>query len=209
MTPRPRVRFLRADQPVADLLALAAETGHARFPVEGESVDDVVGVVHFKHAMGVPPAQRATRTVGEVMVQVRAVPETVELDPLLETLRGPGLQLAVVVDEYGGTAGIVTLEDLIEEIVGEIDDEQDAPVHRQRQAPDGSWVLSGLLRPDEAGDAWGSSCPTGRAPRPSAACSPSGWASCRRSGTASSCRPGTSPARTPTASRSPPRWRCR
>ncbi|WP_164701270.1 hemolysin family protein [Modestobacter sp. KNN46-3] len=161
MTPRPRVRFLSADQSVAELLQLAASSGHARFPVEGESVDDVIGVVHFKHAMKIPAEQRATRTVGEVMVPVRAVPETVELDPLLETLREPGLQLAVVVDEYGGTAGIVTLEDLIEEIVGEIDDEQDAPVTRQRRAPDGSWVLSGLLRPDEAGDAAGLELPEG------------------------------------------------
>jgi CBS domain containing-hemolysin-like protein len=70
---------------------------------------------------------------------------------LLEILRRPGLQMAVVVDEYGGTAGIVSLEDLVEEIVGEIADEQDDPLRRLRREPDGSWLLSGLLRPDEVG----------------------------------------------------------
>ncbi|TQN38005.1 CBS domain containing-hemolysin-like protein [Blastococcus colisei] len=150
MTPRPRVRFLMSGQPVADLIAAAASSGHARFPVQGESVDDIVGFVHFKHALGVEPARRGETTVADVMVPAAAVPATMELDPLLGVLR-EGLQMAVVVDEYGGTAGIVTLEDLIEEIVGEIADEQDAPARRQHRAADGSWILSGLLRPDEAG----------------------------------------------------------
>ncbi len=151
MTPRPRVRFLTAEQPVAEVIAAAAATGHARFPVTGSDVDDVVGFVHFKQAVAVPMDQRSTRRIGQVMAPVNAVPPTVELDPLLEVLRQPGLQMAVVVDEYGGTAGLVTLEDLIEEIVGEIDDEQDRPDRRSEMADDGSWTLSGLLRPDEAG----------------------------------------------------------
>ncbi len=159
MTPRPRVRFLPADAPVSEVVAAAAGTGRARFPVTGRGVDDVVGVVHFKHALAVPVEQRHLRTVGEVMVGVPAVPETMELDPLLALLREQGLQLAVVVDEYGGTAGIVTLEDLVEEIVGEIADEQDRPARRLQQSPDGSWSLSGLVRPDEAGDLLGLELP--------------------------------------------------
>ncbi len=159
MTPRPRVRFLAADAPVSEVVATAAGTGHARFPVTRRGVDDVVGVVHFKQALAVPVEQRHLLPVSQVMVGVPAVPETMELDPLLAMLREQGLQLAVVVDEYGGTAGIVTLEDLVEEIVGEIADEQDRPARRLQQSPDGSWSLSGLVRPDEASDLLGLELP--------------------------------------------------
>ena len=159
MTPRPRVRFLASDAPVSEVVVTAAGTGHARFPVTRGGVDDVVGVVHFKHALAVPVDQRGVQTIAQVMVTVPAVPETMELDPLLSLLREKGLQLAVVVDEYGGTAGIVTLEDLVEEIVGEIADEQDVPARRSQQSADGSWSLSGLVRPDEAGDLLGLELP--------------------------------------------------
>ncbi|HYO86264.1 MAG TPA: hemolysin family protein [Dermatophilaceae bacterium] len=149
MTPRPRVRFIEADQPVSDVLVLATKTGHARFPVIGDGVDDVLGVVHFKHALGVPLQERQVTRIGEIVHDLPAVPASMELDPLLRVLRQAGPQMAVVVDEYGGTDGIVSLEDLIEEIVGEIEDEQDRPVGRHRALPGGAWSLSGLLRPDE------------------------------------------------------------
>ncbi|MFY1704867.1 MULTISPECIES: hemolysin family protein [Micromonospora] len=150
MTPRTRARFVSADASAAEILALAADTGHARFPVTASGADEVLGAVHFKHALAVPTAERAQRPVRSIMVDLPEVPETMELDPLLAVLREPGLQMAVVLDEYGGTAGIVTLEDLVEEIVGEIADEQDRPVRRHHRAADGTWTLSGLLRPDEA-----------------------------------------------------------
>lgn len=152
MTPRPRVQFVRADWPAQRVLELAAGTGHARFPVTRDGVDDIVGAVHFKHALAVDPDDRASRPVSSVMVPATIAPETIELDPLLAHLREPGLQMAVVVDEFGGTAGIVTLEDLVEEIVGEISDEQDRPSLRHYRFPDGSWALSGLLRLDEVAD---------------------------------------------------------
>ncbi len=152
MTPRPRVTFVEADEPVACVLEAAIRTGRSRFPVVGESFDDVVGVVHFKHALEVPLDERNRRRTGEVMVPLAHVPDTMELDRLLTTLREPGLQMALVVDEYGGTAGIATLEDLVEEIVGEIEDEQDRGSRLHQQLPDGSWLLSGLLRPDEVAD---------------------------------------------------------
>ncbi len=160
MTPRPRVRFVEATDPVADVLALAGSTGHARFPVLGAGVDDVVGVVHFKHALAVPARDRGTRLVGEIARPVHAVPSTMPLDAVLMVLRA-GMQLAVVVDEYGGTDGIVTLEDLAEELVGEIEDEQDRPLGRHQQLADGQWSLSGLLRPDEAGEITGLELPEG------------------------------------------------
>lgn len=152
MTPRPRVRFVRADQPVTDVLALASQTGHARFPVYSKGVDDVLGMVHFKHVLAVPRAERPQRRVRDVVRPIPAVPASMELDHLLEVLRESGPQMALVVDEYGGTDGVVTLEDLVEEIVGEIEDEQDRPVSRVREMPDGSWSLTGLLRPDEVVD---------------------------------------------------------
>ncbi|WP_153397688.1 hemolysin family protein [Ornithinicoccus halotolerans] len=152
MTPRPRVQFVHCQTPVRDVLELSGSTGLARFPVYADDVDDVVGVVHFKHALGVSPEERGHRTVAEIVHDLPAVPSSMELDPLLRLLRRSGTQMALVVDEYGGTDGIVTLEDLVEEIVGEILDEQDRPLGRYRSLGDGRWSLSGLLRPDEVED---------------------------------------------------------
>jgi CBS domain containing-hemolysin-like protein len=89
--------------------------------------------------------------VREVMVSIIQVPESLRLDPLMSLLREEGFQVALVLDEYGGTAGVVTLEDVVEEIVGDITDEHDPLTADARQRPDGSWSLSGLLRPDEVG----------------------------------------------------------
>lgn len=160
MRPRPRVVFM-SDHSVQDLIDMSAATGHSRFPVEGESVDEVIGLVHFKHALAVPFEERALRSVREIAVPPVFVPEAMTLDPLLQELRKPGLQMAVVIDEYGGTAGIVTLEDLIEEIIGEVDDEQDVSVARYRTRQDGAISVSGLLRPDELGDIMGLELPEG------------------------------------------------
>ncbi|WP_353080975.1 hemolysin family protein [Tessaracoccus lapidicaptus] len=161
MTPRPRVRFLELDQTAADVLDAVRATGHARFPVTGDSVDDVRGVVHFKDAVAVPAAERATTPVAGLIRPMRAVPSTMPLGPVLEVLRR-GVQMAVVVDEYGGTDGIVTLEDVVEEIVGEIDDEQDRPTRAYRELGERRWSLSGLLRPDEAGETLNLELPEGR-----------------------------------------------
>lgn len=161
MTPRPRVKFLDSTDSVARVLALATNTGHARFPVLGEDVDDVVGIVHFKHALAIDHDARESTPVSAVMRERHAVPSTMPLDAVLEVLR-EGLQMAVVVDEYGGTDGIVTLEDLVEEIVGEIEDEQDRPIGRHTRLSEGRWSLSGLLRPDEAGETTGLELPEGR-----------------------------------------------
>jgi CBS domain containing-hemolysin-like protein len=153
MTPRVQVRFLSADAPVSAVLAAVRETGHSRFPVTGDGPDDVVGLVHVKQAVAVPLGQRASARVRRVMAPPVQVPTSIELDPLLDLLRDRSLQMAIVVDEFGGTAGIVTFEDLVEELVGEVADESDsragASTDRARRRRDGSWLLSGLLRPDE------------------------------------------------------------
>ncbi|OZM78584.1 hemolysin family protein [Pseudonocardia sp. MH-G8] len=162
MTPRVRVESLDADETVVDLVALARRSGFSRFPVHDRDPDAVLGVVHVKQAFGVEPAQRATAVVRDLVQQVPTVPASLDGDELLTRLRSSGLQLAVVVDEYGGTAGIVTLEDLVEEIVGDVRDEHDrAEQARVRPLGRGSWLVSGLLRADEVVDATGFEIPDG------------------------------------------------
>ena len=155
MTPRPRIQVIEAGAPVRAVLEQSRATGRSRFPVVHGDKDEILGVVHVKHAIAVPHEDRSRVPVEDVMVAPVRVPSSVELDPLLAMLREGGLQMAVVVDEFGSVDGIVTLEDLIEEIVGEVRDEHDAQDDSVRQERDGAWTLSGLLRPDEAGRAVG------------------------------------------------------
>ncbi|SNQ45887.1 conserved hypothetical protein [Frankia canadensis] len=169
MTPRVRTVWADADAPAAQLLRVARDSGHSRFPVrtrarggEIEGVDGVTGVVHVKDVFRIPPERRGTVTVRDLMVAPLLVPASLDCDTLLARLRRHGLQLATVIDEYGGVAGIVTLEDLVEELVGEVVDEHDLP------SPPGvvpvgrrAWVLSGLLRPDETTEATGVRLPDG------------------------------------------------
>ena len=149
MTPRVHMHSVEATQPVSAVVDLARSSGRSRFPVVAGENDNVVGAVHVKNAVGVPADQRGDTQVGSVMVEATVVPETLRLDPLLALLRSEGFQMAVVVDEYGGTAGVVTLEDVVEEIVGDIADEHDPHGEQARRHGDGRWSVSGLLRPDE------------------------------------------------------------
>jgi len=158
MLARPLVRFVDTEN-AAELLSLAASTGHSRFPVLGESVDDVLGVVHFRQALEIPETERADVAVATIARPLAVVSESMTLDPLMRVLREDANEMAVVVDEYGGTAGIVTLEDLIEELVGEIDDEQDSRTIVHTTRPGGGVQVSGLLRPDELGDVLGAELP--------------------------------------------------
>lgn len=149
MTPRIRVETIEAGQPVSDILDAARRTGYSRFPVIGDSADDIRGLVHVKKAVAVPADRRQKLEAGAIMTEVLRVPETIHLDALLAELREGNLQLAVVLDEYGGTAGIATLEDLVEEIVGEVADEHDKVRPGLLQSASGDWYFPGLLRPDE------------------------------------------------------------
>ena len=162
MVPRVEVVAVAADASVADLAELSARTGHSRFPVIGRHIDDVVGVVHVKSLFTVPVEDRPSTPVSQLTKQVLAVPESRDLDDMLDDLRvGTGL-LAVVVDEHGGTAGIITLEDVLEEIVGEIDDEYDSSTpERTRSESRGSTVLPASLHTDEVLEATGFAMPEG------------------------------------------------
>jgi len=162
LVPRVQVEALPADALLTDLVAASTRTGHSRFPVFEEDLDDVVGVVHVKDVLRVPAADRATTRVDELMAEPIAVPETRSLERLFADLRQTGRQLAIVVDEHGGLAGIVTLEDLIEEIVGEIDDEYDPVTTTVRfDEASESWELAGTLHPDEVRAACGYDIPDG------------------------------------------------
>jgi CBS domain containing-hemolysin-like protein len=171
MTPRTQVVAIAAGASVAAMLDEARTSGHSRFPVVAGNrddpsasgdLDDVRGVVHVKHAFAVPRERRSRANVGSITHRIASVPDSLPLDPLLATLRRPGLQMAVVIDEYGGTAGVVTLEDLIEELVGEVEDEYDMPDAPSVVAdPTEGRVLSGLLRIDELPDAAGFTAPEG------------------------------------------------
>ncbi|WP_233163454.1 hemolysin family protein [Glycomyces salinus] len=151
MTPRVNAVTLERTASAAHVIAEAARTGHSRFPVLGEDVDDVIGVAHVKSAYGVEFDRRESTPVTEFMSEPLKVPETAGVGSLLGTLRGRGYQIAIVVDEYGGTAGIVTLEDLVEELLGEVHDEHDARQNLIVKHSD-SIVLAGSLRPDELWD---------------------------------------------------------
>ena len=148
MTPRPRVASISRTASAQAVLELAQQTGYSRFPVVDDGIDDVSGIVHVKQAVAVPRERRADVPVSALQSDAVRVPETMKLDDLLGELRARGYQMAVVVDEYGGTAGVVTLEDLVEELVGEVDDEHD----RARAGvvlSSGSLTFPGMLRPDE------------------------------------------------------------
>ncbi|MGY1634663.1 hemolysin family protein [Geodermatophilus sp. SYSU D01186] len=162
MTPRTRLWSLPTRATAADVIAASVESGNSRFPVYGADLDEVTGVVHVKNAVAVPEAERSTRTAGELAAPVLAVPSSLQLERLLDLLREQGLQIALVVDEWGATHGVVTLEDIVEELVGEISDETDRPLRTLRRADDETWLLSGLLRPDEVRERAGVPVPEGR-----------------------------------------------
>ena len=151
MTDRGRLHTLEADDSAEDVVHLARATGHSRFPVTGRDIDDVMGIVHLRRAIGVPYERRADVPVASTSLMTPAprVPETMPLANLLVELRAQGSQMAIVVDEYGGTAGVVTLEDAVEEVVGDVADEHDRRRAGAHLDPPGHWVVPGWMRPDE------------------------------------------------------------
>ncbi len=151
MTDRGRLHVLDEADTADAVVALARATGHSRFPVIGDDADDVLGIVHLRRVIAVPYERRAgvPVTSSSLMTPAPRVPETMPLASLLVELRNQGSQMAVVVDEYGGTAGVVTLEDAIEEIVGDVADEHDRRRAGTRADASGDWLVPGWTRPDE------------------------------------------------------------
>ena len=161
LTPRVDIVSLRRNDTAATLAQRSMATGYSRFPVAGEDLDDVLGVVHVKAVYGVPADERPTTPLETLMREVPFVPETRPLDDLFVDLRSGRGQMAMIVDEHGGTAGIVTMEDLLEEIVGAIDDEHDRSLPRTNVEDSGSDIVSGRLNLDEVFEATGFEVPEG------------------------------------------------
>lgn len=149
MTPRTSMSTIESQAPLSELISMSADTGFSRFPVTEGSSDEIQGICHVKAVVSVPRERRAALQVGEFARDALYVPETIHLDVLLEQLRAAEFQVAIVMDEYGGTAGLVTLEDLVEEIVGEVSDEHDEDEEEAVTQPNGDWLFPGMYRPDQ------------------------------------------------------------
>lgn len=161
MVPRTRVTFLDGDSPVEELRVAARQTGHSRFPVVGETDDDVVGTVHIKDLLTVPGDQWDTTVIRTIASAPLVVPETDRLRPLLGKMRQARRTFAVVADEYGGVAGIITLEDVVEELVGEIEDEFDPANALIREGGDGTFHFDGTVRVEDVEAVLGCVLPEG------------------------------------------------
>ncbi|MGH8878454.1 MAG: hemolysin family protein, partial [Stackebrandtia sp.] len=167
MTPRIDMTALPTDATVATLIDTAVDTGYSRFPVYQDTTDQIVGVAALTDALGLPPARRAVTTVAEVSREPVFVPEHLDLNGLTARLRAENSDIAVVIDEYGGTDGVVTIEDLVEELVGEIADEHDHDAGADEPATvlhaTGTLehLVPGVLREDELAEYTGFRLPEG------------------------------------------------
>lgn len=142
MTPRPRIVAIREDASLEEMRQLVINEQFSRIPAYDGSIDQITGFVHVRDMFELNDEQRAGRKVRDIMRPIRAVPESKPVNDLMREMQEEGAHMVVVVDEYGSTAGIVTMEDMVEEIVGEIHDEHE-PDRDFREDPDGSFVVSG------------------------------------------------------------------
>lgn len=160
MVPRTEVDFLSADTPVFKAAKTVADEPHSRYPVTGESLDDIVGFVHVRDLLDPSIVERSIR-VGELARPVAMFPGTKHVIPALSAMRRNGQHMAIVVDEYGGTAGIVTMEDLVEELIGDIRDEYDVEEVEHRVLVTGEYEVDGLMNLEDFGDETGITLPEG------------------------------------------------
>lgn len=142
LTPRPRVVAISQDATLDQLRELVIQQQYSRIPAFDGDIDSITGFVHVRDMFELDENERAKRKVRDILRPIRMVPETKPVNDLLREMQEEGVHMVVVVDEYGSTAGIVTLEDMVEEIVGEIHDEHE-PERDFHQEPDGSYVVSG------------------------------------------------------------------
>ena len=151
MIPRTEVAFLDSDLPVFKAVKIVADKPHSRYPVADESQDDVVGFVHVRDLLD-PELQGRSIRIGDLAREVLRLPGSKKVIPTLTQMRAESAHMAIVVDEYGGTAGIITLEDLVEELIGDIRDEYDTDESEGVIKPDTDLVVDGLLNLDDFAD---------------------------------------------------------
>lgn len=162
MTPRAKVEALEKDASMTDLLTLAMETGHSRFPITDGDLDNTLGVIHVKKAFTFPTDQSDSTLVIDYADPAPVVPTSLDGDSVLKIVRQSGCEMAMVADEYGGTSGIVTIEDMVEEILGAVFDEHDDTETETEIRQSGtSWDCSGLVRIDELESRLGYKAPEG------------------------------------------------
>jgi putative hemolysin len=160
LVPRTEVEFLPAAMPIKEAAATVEQARYSRFPVYQESYDDVIGFVHARDLLD-NRAETDSRRVGDVCRPVKFLPISKMVLSALSEMRKDRAHLAIVVDEYGGTAGIVTLEDLVEELIGDIQDEYDEEATHPRQLHGGELEVDGLLNLDEFAEQTGLELPEG------------------------------------------------
>jgi len=159
LVPRTEVDFLPASMPLAQAVVVAARATHSRFPVFEDSYDDVTGFVHARDLLN--PGRNGSVRVGDITRPVKMLPTSKTVMSALSEMRKDRAHLAIVIDEYGGTAGIVTLEDLVEELIGDIQDEYDAEGHPSRRLRTGEIEVDGLMNLDDFAELTGIELPDG------------------------------------------------
>jgi len=151
MTARPKIVAIGEDRSLDDLRELVIHEQFSRIPVFEESIDNIIGFVHVRDMFELEENERARKTIRELMRPIRLAPETKKVADLLREMQADGTHMVVVVDEYGNTAGLATLEDLVEEVFGEIRDEHE-PAHDVTPDPGGGFIVSGSFGLDHVRD---------------------------------------------------------
>ncbi len=151
MVPRQDMICLFTDDSLEENLKVIEQTGHTRYPLCTDDRDHIIGMVHIRELMNID-AKSTTFALTQVMREMEVVPESMSIAKILQLMQQKHVQMAVVADEYGGTAGLVTMEDLLEEIVGDIQDEHDEDMPEVNKLADGSCVFDGLVLLDEVSD---------------------------------------------------------
>ncbi len=143
MVPRGKIDAIAIDDSIDDFLAMALTTGHSRYPVYRSDLDDIAGIIHIKDVFSARQAGKTEITIESLLRGIVYIPETATVGHVLEKLQQKRSHLAVVVDEYGGTSGIITIEDTLERLVGNIDDEFDPEHQGNIEAHDDGWIVRG------------------------------------------------------------------